>query len=150
MTTGQPSLYSRLGGAPALQAAVDEFYARMLADERVTRFFDDVDMEQQKGKQRAFLAFVTGGTTKYTGQDMRAGHAHLLERGLDSSHVDVVIQHLGETLAGLGASSEDIAAVAALAESVRDDVLGRCAPPLPRGHGRARRPCPLGASRPPR
>lgn len=119
------TLFQRLGGAPAIQAAVDVFYERMLADERVARFFDDVDMEQQKGKQRAFLAFVTGAPTKYTGQDMRAGHAHLLERGLDDSHVDVVIQHLGETLAGLGVSDADVADVAALAESVRDDVLSR-------------------------
>lgn len=119
------SLFERLGGAPAMQTAVDQFYRRMLTDERVARFFDDVDMEGQIAKQRSFLTFVTGGPAEYTGKDMRAAHAHLLEKGLDDSHVDVVIQHLGETLKELGAAEADIEEVATLAESVRDDVLGR-------------------------
>lgn len=49
----------------------------------------------------------------------------LLARGLNDSHVDIVIEHLGETLKELGANEEDIQKVAAIANSVRDDVLGR-------------------------
>ncbi len=56
---------------------------------------------------------------------MREGHAHLLQRGLNDTHVDIVIEHLGATLTELGANAEDIAQVAAIANSVRDDVLGR-------------------------
>jgi len=119
------TLYDRLGGEPAFTAAVDDFYRRMLSDERVAGFFDDVDMEGQIAKQKSFLTFVTGGPAEYTGKDMREAHAHLLARGLADEHVDVVIEHLGGTLASLGASSEDVAEVAALAESVRGDVLGR-------------------------
>ena len=119
------SLYERLGGAPAFQTAVDEFYRRMLTDDRVARFFDDVDMDGQIAKQRAILIFVTGGPSEYTGKDMRTAHAHLQERGLADEHVDVVLEHLGGTLLGLGASPEDVAEVAKLAESVRGDVLGR-------------------------
>jgi hemoglobin len=119
------SLYERLGGEPAFTAAVDDFYRRMLTDERVADFFDGVDMDGQIAKQKAFLTFVTGGPAEYTGKDMRTAHAHLVERGLASEHVDIVIEHLGATLTSLGANPEDIAEVAALAESVRDDVLGR-------------------------
>ena len=119
------SLYERLGGEPAFQAAVDDFYRRMLTDDRVSRFFDDVEMDGQIAKQKAFLTFVTGGPAEYTGKDMRAAHAPLLERGLASEHVDIVIEHLGQTLADLGAKPEDIGEVAALAESVRADVLGQ-------------------------
>jgi hemoglobin len=119
------SLYQRLGGEPAFTAAVDDFYRRMLSDERVAHFFDDVDMDGQIAKQKAFLTFVTGGPAEYTGKDMRAAHAKLVERGLASEHVDVVIEHLGATLTSLGANPGDIAEVAALAESVRDDVLNR-------------------------
>jgi hemoglobin len=68
---------------------------------------------------------VLGGPNNYTGKDMRRAHAHLVQRGLQDVHVDVVIQHLGETLKELGASDEQIASVAAIAESVRNDVLGR-------------------------
>ncbi|MEO0650535.1 MAG: 2Fe-2S iron-sulfur cluster-binding protein [Planctomycetota bacterium] len=89
------SLYERLGGAPAFIAATDEFYRRMLTDDRVASFFDGIDMDAQIAKQRAFLTYVTGGPAEYTGKDMRVAHAELVKRGLDSSHVDVVIGHLG-------------------------------------------------------
>ena len=58
-------------------------------------------------------------------KDMREGHKHLLEKGLNDSHVDVVIEHLGATLKELGVSDEQIQQVADLANSVRDDVLSR-------------------------
>lgn len=119
------SLYARLGGEPAFQAAVDAFYRRMLTDDRVAPFFDDVDMDGQIAKQKAFLTYVTGGPAEYTGQDMREAHAHLLERGLADRHVDVVIEHLGAVLTELGAGAGDVGEVAALAESLRDQVLGR-------------------------
>jgi hemoglobin len=121
------TLYEQLGGAAAVDKAVDLFYRRMLADDRVARFFDDVDMDRQAAKQKGFLTMVLGGPNNYTGRDMRTGHAHLVARGLDDSHVDVVIEHLGAVLQELGASSDQIAQVAALANSVRDDVLGRTA-----------------------
>ncbi|RAP35248.1 group 1 truncated hemoglobin [Legionella quinlivanii] len=119
------SLFERLGGQNAVNAAVDIFYRKMLTDERVSHFFDDVDMEQQILKQKGFLTMVFGGPNKYTGKNMREGHNHLLKRGLDDTHVDIVIEHLGATLAKLGATAEDITQVAAIANSVRNDVLGR-------------------------
>jgi hemoglobin len=121
------SLYKRLGGAPAIKAAVDIFYGKVLADERIRQFFDGVDMERQRAKQRGFLTMVTGGPNGYTGQNMRDGHRHLVAQGLTDSHVDAVIELLGETLRELGVPEEDIADVAALANSVRDDVLDRAA-----------------------
>lgn len=66
-----------------------------------------------------------GGPNHYSGINMREGHAHLLKRGLNDIHVDIVIEHLGATLSELGVSTEDIQQVAAIANSVRDDVLGR-------------------------
>lgn len=119
------SLYERLGGDAAFSAAVDEFYRRMLRDDRVARFFELVNMDAQIAKQKAFLVFVTGGPAEYTGRQMREAHRPLLEMGLADEHVDVVIEHLGATLTSLGAAEEDVAEVAALAESVRDEVLGR-------------------------
>lgn len=119
------TLYDQLGGAAALDAAVDIFYRKMLSDERVSRFFEGVDMERQAGKQKAFLTMVLGGPHSYTGKDMRTGHAHLLAKGLNDQHVDIVIEHLGGTLKELGVADDKIAEVAALANSVRDHVLGR-------------------------
>lgn len=119
------SLFEELGGEPAIEAAVDIFYRKVLSDERIARFFEGVDMDRQAAKQKAFLTMVTGGPSRYTGRDMRTGHAHLLKLGLNDSHVDAVLENLGSTLRELGVSEEKIAQVAALANSVRDDVLNR-------------------------
>ncbi|MFN3582979.1 hypothetical protein [Phenylobacterium sp.] len=56
---------------------------------------------------------------------MRRGHAHLVARGLDDSHFDAVVENLAATLKELGVGDAEIGEVANIAESVRDDVLGR-------------------------
>ncbi len=119
------SLYERLGGADAVNAAVDIFYRKMLADNRVNYFFDNTDMDKQIAKQKGFLTMAFGGPNSYTGKDMREGHKHLIERGLNDTHVDIVIEHLGGTLKELGVADADIAEVAAIANGARDDVLNR-------------------------
>jgi hemoglobin len=119
------TLYERLGGAPALDAAVDIFYRKVLADARINRFFANVDMAGQAAKQKAFLTMVMGGPNAYTGKDMREGHKSLVAAGLDDSHVDAVIENLGATLQELGVSAAEIQEVAALANSVRGDVLNQ-------------------------
>ncbi len=121
------SLFERLGGEPAVSAAVDIFYRKVLSDDRISHFFDDTDMDAQAAKQKAFLTMAFGGPANYSGHDMKVGHAHLVARGLDDSHVDAVIELLGATLTELGVAQADIAEVAAIANSVRDAVLGRAA-----------------------
>src|SRR5688572_746892 len=121
----EKTLYEQLGGEAAVNAAVDVFYRKVLTDDRVSHFFDDVDMDRQIAKQKAFLTMVFGGPVAYTGQDMRTGHAHLLQRGLNDSHVDAVIEILGASLREVGAPEELVQKVAAIAESARADVLNR-------------------------
>ncbi|HYE20583.1 MAG TPA: group 1 truncated hemoglobin [Tepidisphaeraceae bacterium] len=133
--SAEKTMYEQIGGQPAVEAAVDLFYRKVLTDDRVSRFFDDVDMDRQSAKQKAFLTMVFGGPANYTGLDMRRGHLHLIARGMDDSHVDAVIELLGETLAELGVPAELIGKVAAVAESVRDDVLDR-----PAGSAKGTRP----------
>ncbi len=119
------SLYEKLGGEAAVDAAVDIFYRKVLADDRINQFFDGVDMEQQAAKQKAFLTMAFGGPSHYTGKDMREGHKHLVERGLNDSHVDAVLENLRATLEELNVAPELIQQVIDIAESARDDVLNR-------------------------
>lgn len=119
------TLYEQLGGAAAVEAAVDNFYRKVLVDDRVSSFFDGVDMDRQRDKQKAFLTMAFGGPHNYSGKDMRVGHAHLVARGLNDSHVDAIIELLGATLRELGVAEDLIGQVAAIAESTRNDVLGR-------------------------
>ncbi len=119
------TLFERIASRATVDSLVESFYRKVLSDERISRFFDDTDMERQMAKQKAFLTMAFGGPNEYTGKDMRTGHQHLLERGLNDGHVDAVIELLGKTLREHEVAETDIAQVAAIAESVRNDVLGR-------------------------
>lgn len=125
MSSSTQSLYDQLGGQAAVEAAVDNFYRKVLIDARISRFFDDVDMDKQIAKQKAFLTMAFDGPHNYTGKDMRAAHARLLAMGLNDSHFDAVVENLGTTLREMGVAESLIEQVVAIAESTRGDVLGR-------------------------
>ena len=82
------SVYDSIGGAPAVRAAVDDFYARVVADSRLTPFFARTDMERLKAHQRAFIAAAIGGPEIYAGRDMTAAHAGL---GIGDADFDAVV-----------------------------------------------------------
>jgi hemoglobin len=123
--TRDQSLFEKLGGEAAVDAAVDIFYRKVLNDYRISHFFEGVDMEKQAAKQKAFLTMAFGGPHNYTGMDMRRGHAHLVQRGLNDTHFDAVIEDLAATLRELNVPENLIAQVAVIAEGTRNDVLGR-------------------------
>ena len=125
MSNNNLSLFEKIGGRPAVQAAVDIFYRKVLEDKRINSFFEGVDMDKQKSKQTAFLTFAFGGSNNYTGKDMRQGHAHLVKKGLNDSHFDAVIENLGQTLIELKVPENLINEAAKIAESTRNDVLGK-------------------------
>ncbi|MEY4588121.1 MAG: hypothetical protein RL497_197 [Pseudomonadota bacterium] len=116
------SLFERIGGTAAVDAAVDIFYRKVLSDERISHFFDRIDMEQQAAKQKAFLTMVFGGPNHYTGQDMRKAHAGMQ---LTQVHFDAVVEHLAATLTELNVAASDIAEIATLAGSLKADVLNQ-------------------------
>lgn len=116
------SLYEKLGGAGAIDAAVDIFYRKVLTDDRISHFFDSVDMDSQHVKQKAFLTMAFGGPNSYTGQDMRNAHKHMK---LTEEHFNAVAENLVATLKELGVGEEDINAVVTIALSVKDDVLNK-------------------------
>ena len=124
-STMSKTLYERIGGEPAVNAAVELFYRKVLNDYRINRFFDDSDMDKQIAKQKAFFTMAFGGPNTYTGQDMRNAHAHLVKIGLDDSHFDAVMEQLGATLVELKVPADLIAEAAAIAESTRKDVLNK-------------------------
>ena len=125
MSATTVTLFEQLGGKDAVEAAVDNFYRRVLTDDRVSSFFDDVDMDRQRAKQKAFLTMAFGGPNNYSGKDMRTAHARLVTKGLNDSHVDAIIELLGATLRDMGVAESLIQQVAAIAESTRNNVLNR-------------------------
>lgn len=119
------SLYERIGGDAAVNAAVDIFYRKVLSDKRISHFFSSVNMAEQAAKQKSFLTLAFGGPNKYTGKDLRTGHSHLVKQGLNDSHFNAVMEHLGATLQELKVPADLIEEAAAIAESTRRDVLNQ-------------------------
>ncbi len=114
------SLYERIGGKAAVDAAVDLFYEKVLADDRIKHFFNDVDMQSQRGKQKIFLTYAFGGPVNYSGEDMRSAHKHL---NLTELHFQAVAEDLQASLEELQVPSDLINEVMAIAGSTHDDVL---------------------------
>lgn len=119
------SLYTRIGGAAAVDAAVDLFYRKVLGDGRISHFFDNSDMDGQRAKQKAFLTMAFGGPNKYSGKDLRSAHAPLVAKGLNDSHFVAVAENLQATLDELGVPAEIAGEVMQIAGSTQDDVLNR-------------------------
>ena len=126
MTTSKPrtaqasqSLYERIGGAPAINAAVDEFYERVLADPDLARFFRAKQMKNLKQAQVDFFTQSLGGPAVYKGRSMSDAHARL---PITAEQFGKVADHLGDALRHLGVEhgmvSEVISAVAPLADDI--------------------------------
>lgn len=119
------SLHAELGGDEAIAMALDRFYEKVLADPRVSVYFDGLDVDRIKSRQQDFLAMAFGGPDRYNGRDMRTAHAGARKRGLDEQGYDIFMGHFHDTLTELGVPGEKVEEVMAIAHTGKDDVLGR-------------------------
>jgi hemoglobin len=114
------SIYASIGGAPTVRAAVDDFYARVLADQRLAPFFAGTDLQRLKAHQRAFIAAAIGGPEVFSGRDMASAHTGL---DIGDGDFDAVIGHLAGTLTGLGVPQDTIGQIAGALAPLRDDIV---------------------------
>ena len=116
------SIYFRLGGQPAVDAAVELFYKKVLADKSVNHHFEGINLDKQRAKQKQFLAAAFGGPVPYTGKDLRKAHRNL---DLKESDFNAIAGHLQATLKELKIDDKLIAEVMAVAASTKDEVLDK-------------------------
>jgi hemoglobin len=116
------SLYHKLGGKAAIDAAVEAFYVKVLADARVNHFFENTNMTRQRKRQKEFLSFALGGPLPWTGLDMRKAHEDL---ALEEKHFNAIAENLVATLKDLKISQDLIDQVIAVVATTKDDVLNR-------------------------
>ncbi|MEY7849153.1 group 1 truncated hemoglobin [Natrarchaeobius sp. A-rgal3] len=113
-------MYERLGGEETISTVVGHFCERVLADEQVAHFFEDVDMHHQRAHQTLFLSAVADGPVEYDGKDMRAAHAHL---EIDPADFDVIARHLSATLESFDVPEDDREAVLEAVASYGDAIV---------------------------
>ena len=125
-TAPTKSLFDRLGGEAAVEAAVVDFYERVMSDPSLSPCFEHLDMDAQIKKQIAFMKMAFGGPNQYTGKDLRTAHASLVaSKGLTDSHFDPAGTPLGETLTELGVDDATTSEVISVVAGTRSDVLNR-------------------------
>lgn len=114
------SLYERLGGREAIDAVVNRFYERVLADESLEHYFTGTDMQRLRTHQARFLVAAFGGPDEYAGANVRDAHEHLDVR---PEHFDAVAGHLRATLEEFDIDNEAVEEVMATVGGLREDVL---------------------------
>ncbi len=111
------TLFERIGGIPAIKAAVDLFYGKVLADPVLKPFFESTNMTWLKARQNTFFIQALGGPALYKGKDMKSAHEGM---GIEQAHFDRVAAHLVASLAELK-----------VPQSLIDEVVGAVAPLAP-------------------
>ncbi len=118
------SLYETVGGRLKIQAAVDSFYQRVLADPSVSKFFQEADLSHLRARQSMFVSMVLGGRIVYTGKEIGAAHAQARKLGMDSTHFDTILKHFRGALEEIEVRAVHVEKIIALLESQRATVLG--------------------------
>ena len=119
------TLYELIGGRPAIQAAVESFYRRVLADPSLRQFFDKTDMPHQIALQSMFISMLLGGRVVYTGKDLPTAHAGARDKGLNGAHFDSFLKHFRAALEEAKVPPDKLEKVMTLLEGTRQQVLGR-------------------------
>ena len=89
------SLYDRLGGKTAITAVVDDFVARVAADNRINGKFANANIPRLKMMLVDQICQASGGPCTYTGRDMKRTHAGM---GITSTEFDALVGDLVATL----------------------------------------------------
>lgn len=119
------SLFERIGGDAAVKATVLKMYAKILDDDMLAPFFEDIDVEKLRLSQSAFVTYAFGGPNHYTGKRLRDAHAGAVNQGMNDVHFDRVATHLKSAMEELSVPADLIAEALQIVNSTRADVLGQ-------------------------
>src|SRR5438270_4859902 len=113
------TIYDRIGGHEAIEAVVEDFYVRVLADAQLSGFFAGTNMNRLKRKQAEFFAAALGGPQPYTGAPMKQVHQG---RGITMYHFNLVAGHLADALAAAGVPSSTVTAILSAIAPLAPDI----------------------------
>lgn len=102
-----------------VDSAVDIFYQKVLADERISHLFEDEGADgTTQGKDLLANSLVGQNASGETGLIEAKQQLNLTE-----AEFYAVVEHLASTLAEVGLEESDVAEVAEIAESIKSDVM---------------------------
>ena len=114
------NLYEAIGGRPALTAAVDVFYGRLVADPVLGPFFPGGVGARHRAYVVTVLGEALGGPERYRGPDIASAHRGL---GISDAQFDRAAAHLGATLDELGVARHLADRIVAIVAGLRQAVV---------------------------
>jgi hemoglobin len=123
--TAVPSVYERVGGTGPIEAMLDVFFDKVLADPQVSCYYANSDMTRVKRNGKAFMVHLFGGPDLYTGQPIPAAHAHL---GVTEADFDRWMGHAVETLKEMGVPDAMITEIGVLMLPFKSVIIPAGAP----------------------
>ena len=90
-----PTVFERLGGAPAIAEIVDELYARAQADPELAPYFHTTDMDGQRRKLAEMIGEALGGPEAPWLVGLDEAHRG---RGISHRHFSLMAAHLIDVL----------------------------------------------------
>ena len=114
------TIYEAIGGRPALRAAVDGLYGRLIADPELGKFFPAGVGEVHRGFVITLLGQALGGPERYRGPDLIAAHRGL---GITDAHFTRTAALLDDTLAELGVPRDLIDQIVGVVATLRPAIV---------------------------
>jgi hemoglobin len=116
------TLYEESGGDEMLSQAIDGLYERMLADPTIAPWFENINLNNLKEHQRAFLAVGLGGPEAYAGRSMKNAHAGM---GISDEAYTTTLGHLTDALKELNVDAEAVRQIIKRIEMMRAAIVER-------------------------
>ncbi len=114
------SLYESIGGHAAVTAAVDLFYAKMLADAELNRYFPGGVGPVHRAHIATVLCEALGGPERYHGPDLAQAHR---KHAISDAHFDMTAGHLAATLTELGIPENMVSQIIGIVAGLRPIVV---------------------------
>lgn len=118
----EKSLYERLGGMTAIEAVVEDFSARQLADTRLSKYYVNTDKPVWKKHLSSLICNAAGGPCKYTGRPMNRAHARL---NLSEDKFNWTAAHLVASLNKFNVPKREQDELVAVVVSLKDQIVGQ-------------------------
>ena len=118
----EPTLYSQLGGEPAIEAATKLLVQKRHKDSMLSHYFVNMDEKYHQIFLKKYLIMFTGGPKIYDWRDLREAHKDLELQDEDFNQLMVLIE---ETLNDLGVSQDLTSRFCSGAQTLRKEILNK-------------------------
>lgn len=102
------TIYKKYGGFSKISRVVLTLYDRILDDDTIGPYFDEVDMNRIVDHQTKFISSLLGGPASYTDDQIRKMHSHL---PIGPEEFEALLEILRDVLAEHNFEEEDIETV---------------------------------------